>query len=104
MFDWSLAEGAPGGIKLILAGGLTHDNVAEAIARIRPWGVDVSSGVESTPGRKDARKLRLFVEQARAAGERLEDKDNYEVSEEVDLTAVEHDVGRSRPFDWMLDA
>jgi phosphoribosylanthranilate isomerase len=102
VFDWTLAEGAPGGVKLILAGGLTHDNVAEAIARVRPWGVDVSSGVESTPGRKDARKLRLFVEQARAAGVRLDD--TQELSHDVDLTAVEHDVGRSRPFDWMLDA
>ena len=102
VFDWTLAEGAPGGVKLILAGGLTHDNVADAIARIRPWGVDVSSGVESTPGRKDARKLRLFVEQARVAGAAL--ADTNDLSDEVDLTAVENGVGRSRPFDWMLDA
>jgi phosphoribosylanthranilate isomerase len=102
VFDWTIAEGAPGGVKLILAGGLTHDNVAEAIARVRPWGVDVSSGVESTPGRKDARKLRLFVEQARAAAERI--ADTHGSALEVDLTAVEHETGRSRPFDWMLDA
>jgi phosphoribosylanthranilate isomerase len=102
VFDWTLAEGAPGGVKLILAGGLTHDNVAEAIARVRPWGVDVSTGVESTPGRKDARKLRLFVEEARAAGERL--ADTRPPPDEVDLVAVEHEAGRIRPFDWMLDA
>jgi phosphoribosylanthranilate isomerase len=81
-FDWALAEGAPGGVRLLLAGGLHADNVAEAIARVRPWGVDVATGVESSPGRKDARKLRRFVAAARAAGEIIED----------------------RPFDWELDA
>jgi hypothetical protein len=45
---------------------------------------------------------RFTLEQARAAGERIDD--NHEVIDEVDLNAVEHDVGRSRPFDWMLDA
>jgi len=73
VFDWSLAEGAPGGKRLLLAGGLTPDNVGEAIEQVRPWGVDVSTGVETTPGsgRKDPRKLRRFVEAAKAAGERL---------------------------------
>ncbi len=102
VFDWTLADGAPGGVKLILAGGLTHDNVAEAIARVRPWGVDVASGVESTPGRKDARKLRLFVEEARHAGERLADARPR--TEELDLASAEREPGRERPFDWMLDA
>jgi phosphoribosylanthranilate isomerase len=73
VFDWSLAEGAPGGKRLLLAGGLTPDNVGEAIEQVRPWGVDVSTGVETTPGsgRKDPRKLRRFVEAAKAAGELL---------------------------------
>ena len=52
LFDWKLAEGAPGGIRLMVAGGLTADNVGDAIRRIRPWGVDVSSGVEASPGRE----------------------------------------------------
>ena len=73
VFDWALVDAVPAGVRLLLAGGLHGDNVANAIRRVRPWGVDVSSGVETTPGsgRKDARKLRLFIENARAAGERL---------------------------------
>ena len=67
MFDWSLAEGAPVGRRFILAGGLTPENVAEAIERVRPWGVDVSTGVESSPGRKDPMKVRDFIRNARAA-------------------------------------
>jgi phosphoribosylanthranilate isomerase len=67
MFDWSLAEGAPVGRRFVLAGGLTPDNVAEAIDRVRPWGVDVSTGVESSPGHKDPVKVRDFIRNARAA-------------------------------------
>lgn len=72
VFDWSLAEGVPlAGQRVLLAGGLHPGNVADAIARIRPWGVDVASGVERAPGQKDAVKLREFVAAARAAGEEL---------------------------------
>ncbi len=59
-----LAEFRPG-IPLILAGGLTPDNVAEAIRRVRPAGIDVASGVESSPGRKDVEKMRRFMDLAR---------------------------------------
>ena len=49
VFDWRLAEGAPGGVRLMIAGGLTPDNVGEAIRLVRPWGVDVATGVEAAP-------------------------------------------------------
>lgn len=70
-FDWDVARATVfGGTnmgKLIAAGGLRPDNVAEAIAKLRPWGVDVASGVEASPGRKDPAKVRAFVENARKA-------------------------------------
>lgn len=70
-FDWAAARKALDGdqpaLRLIAAGGLTPANVAEAIATLHPWGVDVVSGVESAPGRKDHRKVREFVALARAA-------------------------------------
>lgn len=90
LFDWKLAEGAPGGIRLMLAGGLGPENVGEAIHRVRPWGVDVSTGVEVSPGRKDARKLRRFVQAAREAGEAVADDERPPAAPES-------------PYDWELD-
>jgi phosphoribosylanthranilate isomerase len=66
-FDWSLVRGLASRRRLVLAGGLTPDNVAAAIASVRPWCVDVASGVESAPGVKDPAAVRAFVEAARAA-------------------------------------
>jgi phosphoribosylanthranilate isomerase len=85
VFDWSLAEGAPPGQRVILAGGLTPENVGAAIERVRPWGVDVATGVEQAPGRKDPRLVRQFVNAARAA-----EPPDYEGGSDV-------------PFDWMDD-
>ena len=67
VFDWSLVDQAPLGLKILLAGGLTPANVGIAIARVKPWGVDVSSGIEREPGRKDPVLLKEFIEAARAA-------------------------------------
>lgn len=66
-FDWSLAARVPGEHCILLAGGLTAENVAEAIGTVKPWGVDVSSGVESAPGVKDPDKIRRFIAVARDA-------------------------------------
>jgi phosphoribosylanthranilate isomerase len=67
---WQLLDGFAPGVPLILAGGLTPDNVAEAIRIVRPYAVDVASGVESTPGIKDVEKMRRFIGNAREAAER----------------------------------
>ena len=68
-FDWAsaremLLESTE--VRLVAAGGLTPDNVVEAVATLRPWGVDVASGVEMAPGRKDPQKVRDFIAKARA--------------------------------------
>ncbi|HZY53463.1 MAG TPA: phosphoribosylanthranilate isomerase [Reyranella sp.] len=66
-FDWSLLKALDPALSFMLSGGLTPDNVATAIAAVRPLGVDVSSGVETAPGVKDAKLVRTFIERARAA-------------------------------------
>lgn len=82
VFDWRLAEGVPDGVRFLLAGGLNADNVAEAIRRVRPWGVDVATGVEASPGKKDPRKLRAFIAAAKSA----------------EVPAYEG--GEQAPYDW----
>lgn len=68
-WDWGLATAAKKYGPVIVAGGLTPANVAGAVRRVRPYGVDVSSGVESSPGRKDIAKVRRFVAAAKDSGD-----------------------------------
>ena len=69
-FDWARV---PEGLHrpFLLAGGIGPDNVADAVCRVRPWGVDVSSGIEAAPGIKDGEKMRQFVEQVQLADRRM---------------------------------
>jgi phosphoribosylanthranilate isomerase len=71
-WDWSLVERLEVSVPLILAGGLDPDNVAEAITAVRPFAVDVASGVESSPGIKNPDKLRAFIRAVNAADGRCE--------------------------------
>ena len=92
VFDWRILEGVPRTNRLILAGGLDPDNVAEAIARVQPWGVDVNSGVEASERHKDHRKLRAFLLAARRAEAEIADREESARS-----------PGTSALYDWEED-
>jgi phosphoribosylanthranilate isomerase len=94
VFDWALAAEVPTGQAFMIAGGLTPDNVAGAVVRTRPWGVDVVSGVERSPGAKDPAKLRAFVAAAKAADPRRGDPGAV-YRDERSATG-----GSSMPYDW----
>lgn len=85
VFDWALASEVPSGVRLVIAGGLTPDNVGDAVSAVQPWGVDVATGVEREPGRKDPVKLRTFIAAARGA-----ERAPYEGSDDM-------------PYDWQED-
>jgi len=91
VFDWRLAEGVVDHRRLFVAGGLDADNVEAAIVHLHPFGVDVSTGVERAPGKKDPHKLDAFIKAARRAGA---------------VVAAEHpgdeETGPS-PYDWLTD-
>ena len=88
VFDWRLAEGVADHDRLIVCGGLRPGNVADAVTHLRPAGVDVSTGVESSPGRKDPLLVRDFIVNARRADVEAASRDAL-----VDPAAEE-------PYDW----
>ncbi len=95
VFDWRQLEGRDRGVRLLLAGGLRASNVAQAIELVRPWGVDVATGVESEPGRKDVLAMREFISNAKEAGT------IYENTAEPEGT--EQDAPQDAPYDWRDD-
>jgi len=70
--DWNVARRAAASHRIVLAGGLTPENVAAAIRAVRPYAVDVASGVETKPGKKDHAKVRAFIEEVRRAEKELD--------------------------------
>jgi phosphoribosylanthranilate isomerase len=97
VFDLRLAEGVADPTRIFISGGLTAANVSDAITYLRPFGVDVATGVESSPGVKDPQKLRDFVAATRRASETI--------ALERDIEPEEFDEpdegGRDAPYDWM---
>lgn len=88
-YDHDLLSQIPNTVRVLLAGGLTDENVAAAITQVAPWGVDVSSGVEKSHGYKDPIKLKRFIENARAAFEDLDQ-----------IRENENTKGDNQPFNW----
>ncbi len=97
VFDWRLGEGVVDPGRLIVSGGLEPDNVGEAIARLHPFGVDVASGVEAAPGRKDPQLVQAFVANARRA-HRSADADGMGTPEVGETPAA---TDAAAPYDWM---
>ena len=107
VFDWRLAEGVVDPRRLIVSGGLHAGNVADAIAHLRPFGVDVASGVEAEPGRKDPQKLRAFVVAARRAAQDAglaEEGDSSDGNGEDVSPGAAAEEAVAAPFDWQEEA
>jgi phosphoribosylanthranilate isomerase len=73
--DWNVARRAAAGHRIILAGGLTPENIGAAIRSVQPYAVDVASGIEAKPGKKDHARLKKFIEEVRRAEEQLQQSD-----------------------------
>jgi len=101
-YDYALARTAPAGLHVLLAGGLRPDNVAEAIAIARPWGVDVASGVEAAPGEKDPKLVADFIKNARAAAEALEPI-TPPAGGGAFQASIDCETPASGPYDWASD-
>jgi phosphoribosylanthranilate isomerase len=100
VFDWRLGEGVVDPNRLIVSGGLRPDNVADAIWHLHPFGVDVASGVESAPGRKDPQKVREFIVNARRAAVEVAAEHPEEPPAGAPGTDLDGRPGGA-PYDWM---
>lgn len=100
VFDWRLAEGVVDVSRMFVSGGLHPGNVAEAVQHLRPRGVDVASGVESAPGKKDPQKLRAFIRAARDAAIASRARRTGAPAGPV-AGAGEPAAAGSAPYDWM---
>jgi phosphoribosylanthranilate isomerase len=100
LFDWRLAEGVVDPRRLIVSGGLRPENVGAAIVHLNPWGVDVASGVEASPGVKDPGKLSEFIRAARGAARAVEESTMSSLG--VNPTSADGEPMSSAPdlFDW----
>ena len=102
LFDWRLAEGVVDPTRLLVSGGLRPANVAAAVAHLHPWGVDVASGVEASPGVKDPGKVRDFVLAAREAG-RLVAAEHLDDRRDGSVDVAPGPRSATDLFDWQDD-
>lgn len=100
VFDWTIIDSVPDNRRMILAGGLTPANVGAAVAEVRPWGVDVSTGVESSPGQKDPRLVQAFIRAARAADVDPDGNPAGAGESPTDVVEVGAREDRGALFDW----
>ncbi len=100
VFDWRLAEGVVDPSRMLVSGGLRAENVAQAIAHLHPMGVDVSSGVEAQPGRKDPHKLGAFITAARQAASDLEGAHRRDTPGLRLVANGDADDEPEGPYDW----
>ena len=107
VFDWARLDRLVAGRPYILAGGLGPDNVTEAVEMLAPWGVDVSTGVEASPGRKDPAKVRRFIAAARAAAASVDRWDDgpfdHDPAGSDDRAPDRLLLDDPRPLDWEED-
>ena len=101
VFDWRLAEGVADPTRMIVSGGLGPDNVGQAIAHLHPFGVDVATGVEASPGRKDPHKLQAFVHEVRHASALVAESRPGRAPVGPSGVDPASPIDDDAPYDWM---